>query len=130
VHGPGILAYPSGFLKVQNGETANMPSMKRTPLVTIPLVLAIAVAGCGTKSVSKEEVEKQVQAYFDNLAKQNGQTKFPDIKCPDDLEAKKGKSERCSAKGTDGTLGITVTVTDVSGDKASLSFKADDKLNQ
>ena len=104
--------------------------MKRIPLLAIPVALAIAFAGCGTKTVSKEEVEKQVQAYFDNLAKQNGQAKFPDIKCPDDLEAKKGKSERCSAKGTDGTLGITVTVTDVKDDKASLSFKADDKLNQ
>jgi hypothetical protein len=129
MHEPGILAYKAGFLKVRSVDTTNMPPMKRTPFLAIPLAL-LAFAGCGTKTVSKDEVEKQVQSYFDNLAKQNGQAKFPDIKCPHDLEAKKGKSERCSAKGTDGTLGITVTVTDVSGDKASLSFKADDKLNQ
>jgi hypothetical protein len=115
---------------VRVADTANMPPMKRISFVVIPLAFAIAFAGCGTKTVSKSDVEKQVQTYFDNLAQQNGQAKFPDIKCPDDLEAKKGKTVRCTAKGTDGTLGITVTVTGVSGDKASLSFKADNKLNQ
>jgi hypothetical protein len=104
--------------------------MKRISFLLTPPLLVIAFAGCGTKTVSKGDIEKQAQTYFDNLAQQGGQAKFPSIKCPDDLEAKKGKSERCSAKGTDGTLGITVTVTAVSGDKASLSFKADDKLNQ
>src|ERR1700742_1308119 len=111
-----------------SGNSANMPRMKRIPFVAIPLVLACA--GCGTKTVSKDDIEKQVQSYFDNIAKQNGQASFPKITCPDDLEAKKGKSERCSAKQGKDTLGITVTVTDVKGDKASLSFKADDKLNQ
>jgi hypothetical protein len=104
--------------------------MKRTSLIAIPLALAIAFAGCGTKTVSKGDIEKKTQAYFDSLAQQKGQAKFPTIKCDKDLEAKKGKSERCHAKGTDGTLGITVTVTDVSNNKASLSFKADNKLNQ
>jgi len=104
--------------------------MKRIPLLAIPLIAAIAFTGCGTKKVSKDDIEKQVQAYFDNLAKQNGQASFPKITCPDDLEAKKGKSERCSAKQGKDTLGITVTVTGVNGDKASLSFKADNALNQ
>jgi hypothetical protein len=109
---------------------ANMPTMKRSVFLVIPLALVLAFAGCGTKTVSKSDIQKQAQTYFDSVAQQNGQAKFPAIKCPDDLEAKKGKTVRCSAKGTDGTLGITVTVTDVSSNKASLSFKADNKLNQ
>jgi hypothetical protein len=104
--------------------------MRRSALLLLTLAVAAALTACGTKTIDKKDVQKKTQAFFDGVAKQNGQASFPKISCPDDLEAKKGKSTRCKAKGTDGTLGITVTVTDVKGSDATLRFKGDDKLNQ
>ena len=102
--------------------------MKRSALFLLTLALAASLTACGTKTVSKSEIEKQTQNYFDGLARKDGQAKFPAIKCPDDLEAKTGKSERCSATGDDGTLGITVTITKVDDDRASFNFKADSQV--
>jgi hypothetical protein len=104
--------------------------MKRLLLCSLAAGAVLALPACGTEQISKGDIQTKTQAYFDGLAKKNGQAKFPDIKCPDDLEAKKGKSTRCSAKGTDGTLGITVTVTEVRDDGVTMSFKADDKLTK
>ncbi len=94
------------------------------------LAVAFVLAACGESTVDKGDVEDQAQQFFDSVAKQQGQAKFPDIKCPDELKAEKGATTRCEAKGTDGTLGITVKVESVDDDTARLSFKADDKLNQ
>jgi PBP1b-binding outer membrane lipoprotein LpoB len=106
----------------------------RTLLVSAVAGAALLTAGCsastGDKTVDKSEVAKQAQVQFDRIARQRGATKFPTIKCPKDLKAKKGATTRCSAKGTDGTLGITVTVTSVKNDKAQLHFKGDSALNQ
>ncbi len=101
-------------------------------ILTIFLTLSlVALAGCSSeKTVSKDEVEKQAQQFFDGVAQKQGQPSFPKITCPDDLKAKAGERTRCSAKGTDGTLGITVTVKKVDGDKAILNFKGDDALTK
>ena len=109
------------------------------PLRQIAAVSAVAAAvlasdGCsasistGGDTVSKEEVAKEAQAKFDAIARSKGQAKFPPITCPSDLDAKKGASERCSATGDDGTLGITVTVTGVDGGTAHLHFQGDSQL--
>jgi hypothetical protein len=104
--------------------------MKRLSLLLAALAIAASLTACGsTKNVSKSEIEQKAQAFFDGVARKNGQASFPKITCPGGLEAKKGKSERCSAKGTDGTLGITVTISKVSGDNATLSFKADNAVH-
>lgn len=104
--------------------------MKRLLLCVLTLAVAASLVACGSNNVSKGDIEKKTQAFFDDLAQKNGQASFPKITCPKDLEAKKGSSERCVAKGNDGTLGITVTVTEVKDGKASLSFKADDQLTK
>ena len=106
--------------------------MRRLALCSLAAGAALALPACGsgTEQIHKGEIQSKTQAYFDGLARKNGQASFPKIVCPNDLEAKKGKSTRCSAKGTDGTLGITVTVTEVRDDGVTLSFKGDSKLTK
>ncbi|MGI8579853.1 MAG: DUF4333 domain-containing protein [Solirubrobacteraceae bacterium] len=92
---------------------------------------AMLTAGCSsTKTISKDEVAKQTQAKFDEIAQSKGQAKFPKIVCPSDLTAKAGQTTRCSATGRDGTLGITVTVRSVTGSKARLNFKGDARVTK
>jgi hypothetical protein len=92
--------------------------MKRS-LLAIPLALAIALAGCGTQTVSKNDVQDKAQTFVDSAAKAAGQ-KSPKVKCDDDLEAKKGKSIDCPAGQG---IKVTVTVTEIKDDKASLGFE-------
>jgi MFS family permease len=100
-------------------------------MVIAGLAVAMLIAGCSTtKTVPKAEVAKQTQAKFDAIAQAKGQAKFPKIVCPDDLKAKAGQSTRCSATGRDGTLGITVTVTSVSGSTAHLNFRGDSHVTK
>jgi hypothetical protein len=107
--------------------------VRRLAIATVAAA-AVLAGGCssstGDPTVDKDAVAKQAQLQFDRIARQKGVSKFPTIKCPDDLKAKKGAKTRCSAKGTDGTLGITVTVTSVKDKKAQLHFKGDSALNQ
>jgi hypothetical protein len=94
-----------------------------------PLALcacALAVSACGTTKVSKDEVEKQIQAGF---AKSGFTAPVKSVKCPDDLDAKVGKSEKCVLTYKSGNaLEITATVKSTSGDKARLGFVATKKL--
>ena len=103
---------------------------RATLAVALVATTAAVLAGCGESTVDKDEVAKQAQTYFDGVARDNGQEKFPEITCPDDLKAEKGETTRCSAEGDDGTLGITVTVNSVDGDTANLSFEGDDKVEK
>jgi Domain of unknown function (DUF4333) len=106
----------------------------RKALIAAVAGAAVLAGGCSSSTsdptVDKAEVAKQAQLQFNRIARQKGAAKFPTIKCPKDLKAKAGAKTRCSAKGTDGTLGITVTVTSVKDKKAQLHFKGDSALNQ
>jgi Domain of unknown function (DUF4333) len=106
----------------------------RALVIAAACAAAVLAGGCsastGDPKVDKAEVAKQAQLQFNRIARQRGASKFPKITCPKDLKAKKGAETRCSAKGTDGTLGITVTVTSVKDKKAHLHFKGDSALNQ
>ena len=95
--------------------------------------MVLVLLGCGGSvsiggsSVSKAEVEKQAQAKFDEIARAKGIASFPPITCAGDLEAKVGATERCSGTFKDGTLGITVKVTSLSGETAHMEFQADSR---
>jgi hypothetical protein len=96
---------------------------------------SVLFGGCsasssGDPTVDKADVAKQAQLQVARIARERGVRKVPRVKCPDDLKAKAGATTRCSAKGTDGTLGITVTVTSVKDKKAQLSVQRDSALNQ
>ncbi|MFJ8859243.1 DUF4333 domain-containing protein [Streptomyces sp. NPDC102451] len=79
-------------------------------------------AGSSAPRVSATELGDTVA---EKLAATTGQPK-PDVTCPDDLVGKVGTTTRCTLKAADGsTLGVTVTVTAVNGDKIDYDIKAD-----
>jgi phage tail sheath gpL-like len=93
-------------------------------LLVLP-ALACMVGGCTVKqTLSADEVAKSAE---DALEKQVGQR--PDITCPDDVEAKVGNKTRCTltAKGLDGTYGVTVTIKSVKNGTANFDVLVDDK---
>ncbi|WP_330459544.1 DUF4333 domain-containing protein [Streptomyces sp. NBC_00820] len=51
----------------------------------------------------------------------------PDITCPEDLKGKVGTTTRCKLTAKDGsTLGISVKVTSVDGERINFAIEADD----
>jgi hypothetical protein len=103
--------------------------MRARPRTTRSAVMVVAgtvllLGGCsGTKSVDREQVERQVS---EQLTKQVGQK--PDaISCPDDLAAKKGTTMRCKLTSAGSSIGLTVKVTSVDGSKVGFDIKVDDK---
>lgn len=97
--------------------------MKTITTTLVAAALAASLAGCGTGSVSKSDVESKVKDVFSS--------KIPGtitVSCDGDLKAEKGKTERCIITADDGSrLGVTVSVTDVKDGKADMHFQADDK---
>jgi hypothetical protein len=87
--------------------------MRYRAIATVGLVCAclLPLSGCGKKVVSQSDVETQVAAQ---LAQQVHQP-TPDVKCPDDLEAKVGAKMTCTltAQGDTTTYPVTVTVSSV-----------------
>jgi uncharacterized protein DUF4333 len=85
-------------------------------VIGVAAVLALAAAGCGTKTIDQDSevdlVNKQLES--DNL-------KAKSVDCPDDVEAKDGETFQCDITLTNGNTGTyTITVEKVSGDNASL----------
>ncbi|MFE4213491.1 DUF4333 domain-containing protein [Streptomyces sp. NPDC056844] len=82
--------------------------------------------GSGGGSTPKVSAAQLGDTVAEKLAATTGQPK-PDVTCPDDLAGKVGTTTRCTLKAADGsTLGVTVTVTAVDGDKIDYDIKADD----
>jgi hypothetical protein len=104
--------------------------MKLHKLAIIGLVSTLGLSGCGTKTIKKSSIEQQAQIQFDAISRAKGSGAFPKITCPSDLDAKVGATTRCSATGTDGTLGITATVSSIDGNKAHLRFKGDNQVTK
>jgi len=92
---------------------------------SLPLAAtALVLAGCGTGTVERTEVEKQAQA---GLTRAVGQP-APPAKCPEALKAEKGATTRCTMDFPgDQRLGITVRVTSVDGDRVNFDIRADEK---
>lgn len=97
-----------------------------------PAVAAsMLLVGCsGSVNVGKSEPKLSANTLAtevsEELAATTGQPK-PDITCPKDLKGKVGTTTRCTLTADDGsTLGVTVTVTSVDGDKIGFDIKADD----
>ncbi|WP_210579110.1 DUF4333 domain-containing protein [Streptomyces sp. GESEQ-4] len=98
------------------------------------VTVAALLAGCSA-SVNVEKSEPKLSAnklaitVAEELAATTGQPK-PDITCPEDLAGKVGNTTRCTLTADDGsTLGVTVTVSSVDGDKINFDIKADDKAS-
>ncbi|MCP2316076.1 protein of unknown function (DUF4333) [Nocardia amikacinitolerans] len=100
--------------------------MKTTTLAGL-FALAFLAAGCSvevgssTPQVKEGELEKSVKQ---TLTEEVGQE--PDsIDCPADLDGKVGTTMRCTLTAGGETLGLTVTVTSVEGDKVNYDVAVD-----
>ena len=80
--------------------------------------VALGVSGCGTPSVPKEEVAKQISAA---LTKQTG-TAPQSVTCPENLPGTVGASVKCTVVGPGGSTVIVAKVAKVEGGKVSLEF--------
>ncbi|MFF5471886.1 DUF4333 domain-containing protein [Streptomyces achromogenes] len=105
----------------------------------ISIVMAVAAGplllGCSASVEVKKSTppklsaEKLSSTLSEKLADATGQPK-PHVSCPEDLVGKVGTTSRCTLTADDGsTLGVTVTVTSVSGDRIHYDYKADDKAS-
>lgn len=102
------------------------PLSPRRSLLLLPL-LALALTACGTLTVNKAELEKQVS---DSLERSVGQK--PDkITCPGDLvDPQVGSTTRCTLQANDGSsIGVTVKVTSVQDSTVRFDIKVDDSAS-
>jgi hypothetical protein len=84
--------------------------------VGVTAALALAAAGCGTKTIDQSS---EVDLVNKQLA--SDKLKAESVDCPDDVEAKEGETFQCDVTLTNGDTGTyTITVEKVSGDNASL----------
>ena len=100
--------------------------MSRFPraLLVLPALSFVLGACTTTATLSADQVAKSAE---DALEKQVGSR--PDITCPKDVEAKVGNETRCTltAKGLDGTYGVTVRIKSVEGTTANFDVLVDSK---
>ncbi|MDF3300952.1 DUF4333 domain-containing protein [Streptomyces tropicalis] len=103
-------------------------------------ILALAAGstlllGCSASVEVKKSTPPKLSAgklsttLSEKLAAATGQPR-PHVSCPEDLVGKVGTTSRCTLTADDGsTLGVTVKVTSVRGDRINYDFKADDKAS-
>jgi hypothetical protein len=85
-------------------------------LVAVIALVALAAAGCGTKTLDQGD---EVDLVNKQLASQD--LKAKSVECPDDVEAKEGETFNCDVTLTNGNTGTyTIKVENVDGDNASL----------
>ncbi|WP_328907789.1 DUF4333 domain-containing protein [Streptomyces sp. NBC_00234] len=94
----------------------------------------VLLVGCsGSVSVGSSEPklskDKLAITVAEKLASTTGQP-TPDVACPEDLVGKVGHTTRCTLTAGDGsTVGVSVTVSSVDGDRINFDIKADDKAS-
>ncbi|GLW56927.1 DUF4333 domain-containing protein [Kitasatospora phosalacinea] len=84
-------------------------------------------AAAGDAALPKVSADKVGKLAAQRLAQVTKQPE-PEVVCPDDLLGKVGTVMRCQLTADDGsTLGVTVTVTSVSGKNVNFDIKADER---
>ena len=89
-------------------------------ITTTVVILAsgpMLLAGCGTKTVAGTAVAQKIS---ESLQQKVG--KRYSVGCPSKIEVKAGKTARCRINGTDGSVGVTVTMKD---DKGHFNYRTD-----
>ncbi|GAQ58425.1 DUF4333 domain-containing protein [Streptomyces acidiscabies] len=103
------------------------PRPSAAALAATALLLTACSASVEVGNKSKMSSGKLADVVAKRLAETTGQPK-PHITCPEDLKAKVGTTTRCTLTASDGsTLGVSVKVTSVDGDRINFDIKADDK---
>ncbi|OSZ62193.1 hypothetical protein OQI_01120 [Streptomyces pharetrae CZA14] len=97
----------------------------------VTLGVGALLAGCSVSAGSgdsepKLSSDKLADTVAQKLADTTGRPK-PDVTCPEDLTGKVGTTTRCTLTADDGSsLGVTVTVSSVDGDRINFDIKADE----
>ncbi len=88
----------------------------RNRLLLLPALSAALLAGCsvGTTTIDPDKAEKEITKGFEQ---QVPGSEVKSLKCPDDIEAKKGETAKCDITLADGKKGtINVRVLNDDGD--------------
>lgn len=84
----------------------------RHSILLSAVLLTLPLAACGSTSIDAEKGESRIKEEIEQVTSQTGTT----VECPEDVDAKKGATFKCTAKGKDGTsLPVDVRQTDDDG---------------
>ena len=96
---------------------------KHWAVIGVAAALGVGISACGGTSLdgskSSQFVEQQFNALVPGGAKVNAD-------CPDVDDAKKGKTFTCNLTGAGGKGTVTVHITNVDGNKVTLSMSPSD----
>lgn len=96
---------------------------RRLTGAVLGLGLAGLVAGCGSGSVSADDVAEQAKTSLEEQVGQPAES----VECEDDLKAEVDESVRCELTAQGQTYGLTATVSSVDGDNVQMEFQVDDQ---
>ncbi|HVS28212.1 MAG TPA: DUF4333 domain-containing protein [Solirubrobacteraceae bacterium] len=96
--------------------------MKRTLLLTLPVVAALSLSGC-TGTIDHKKAEDLVRKAVANA----GKTTVTSVKCPSGVKDKKGQSFDCTVALGDGTKGA-ITEHILGGGKVEINGPSDFKM--
>lgn len=108
--------------------TTALPAARRS---LSAIAVGVVLVGCSASvDVGTSEPELSADdlatAVSEQLARTTGRPE-PDISCPEDLAGKIGTTTRCTLTADDGsTLGVSVEVTSVDGDRINFDIAADE----
>ena len=89
----------------------------RAPLALGLALAAAAVGACGQSKIDTERAEAAIRA---GITRQTG-VKIDSVRCPDEVEARKGETFRCLARASNGQRArVEVTQRD---DEGSVSWR-------
>ena len=85
---------------------------RRAAAATLACASLGLLAGCGTKTLEKDDAEQEISKKVEELRN----VKPKSVECPDDMEAKKGKKHTCKLTAPNGdVLDVKLTMLDDDG---------------
>jgi hypothetical protein len=86
-------------------------------------VAAVALGACGEKTIEADGAQDTLTGF---VKRETGFV-VKDASCPDDVEAKEGKTFDCAFTGPEGPYVAHMTVTDVDGSKVLFQIQTERK---
>ena len=96
--------------------------MRRSAAICAPVLIAATLIACGGDdngsggSLDRDALEQDISQRIANATNQPA----PNVNCPSDLPATEGATIRCRVEVPGASYGVTVTVTDTSGDSGAV----------
>jgi len=103
--------------------------VRRLLLIAAGLLAVLALAGCeasvSTGGIDSDEVAEEAQTKLSESSEAQGGGPFPEVECPDQLDQEKGSKMTCFSRYDGKRHEITVEVSKIEDDNATLDFTAD-----